>query len=192
MNKHKAGEDFYFLQKIIPLGEFYELNNTRILLSPRESDRVPFGTGAAIGRMMNRGVFKFETYNIQSLLDLKDLFSKAENFFRISSVEVNALVVALAVPLREYLVKHEFEKVVKELNQNSAGTDTFLKRFFQWWNAFRILKYLNFVHASFYTKMDATIAAEELLKHIIPTYCASGNSKLVLEDLRKFERNPTI
>ena len=46
MNRKKAGEDFYFLHKIIPLGEFREINSTCVIPSPRESDRVPFGTGA--------------------------------------------------------------------------------------------------------------------------------------------------
>ena len=56
MNKRKAGEDFYFLHKIIPLGEFREINNTCVIPSPRESDRVPFGTGAAIGKYLFRGI----------------------------------------------------------------------------------------------------------------------------------------
>ena len=90
--------------------------------------------------------------------------------------------------VRDFLIQHEFEKVAEELNQNSAGMDTFLKRFFQWWNAFRILKYLNYAHDGYYKKTDATKAAEELLKCIIPDYSNSGNSRLVLESLRKFER----
>jgi len=49
MNKRKAGEDFYFIHKIIALGNFSELNSTVVYPSPRISDRVPFGTGKAIG-----------------------------------------------------------------------------------------------------------------------------------------------
>src|SRR5262249_26021974 len=48
MNKRKAGEDFYFLHKIIPLGGFTNLVETRVIPSPRASDRVPFGTGKAV------------------------------------------------------------------------------------------------------------------------------------------------
>jgi hypothetical protein len=191
MNKHKAGEDFYFLQKIIPLGEYYELNKTRILLSPRESDRVPFGTGAAMVKMMDSGVYNFETYNFQSFLDLKELFPLAGDIFRKETEDVKDLIRSLPEPLREFLMQHDFEMVVEELNQNSAGMDTFLKRFFQWWNAFRILKYLNYAHDGYYKKTDATIAAEELLNCIIPDYSNSGNSRLVLELLRKFERDQT-
>jgi cellulose synthase/poly-beta-1,6-N-acetylglucosamine synthase-like glycosyltransferase len=46
MNRKKAGEDFYFLHKVFPLGNFKELNSTRVVPSSRVSDRVHFGTGA--------------------------------------------------------------------------------------------------------------------------------------------------
>lgn len=192
MNKHKAGEDFYFLQKIIPLGHFYELNNTRIVLSPRESDRVPFGTGAAIGKMMDKGLYKFETYHIQPILELKELFSRTDSLFRIPSDSFHELLQSLPSTLVKFLVKNDFDKVVEELNQNSARKETFTKRFFQWWNAFRILKYLNFAHRNFYSKIDSTFAAEELLKHLLPQYSSTGNSRIVLETLRNLERNQKI
>ncbi|MBW8051767.1 MAG: glycosyltransferase family 2 protein [Cytophagales bacterium] len=52
MNRRQAGEDFYFLQKIIQLGNFTELTATTVYPSSRRSTRVPFGTGKAIsGRM---------------------------------------------------------------------------------------------------------------------------------------------
>ncbi len=48
MNRKKAGEDFYFLQKIMPLGDYEYLNTTAVFPSSRPSDRVPCGTGAFI------------------------------------------------------------------------------------------------------------------------------------------------
>ncbi|MEO5362830.1 MAG: glycosyltransferase family 2 protein, partial [Magnetococcus sp. DMHC-8] len=48
MNRRKAGEDFYFLQKIIPLGGFSDVCSTTVFPSARSSHRVPFGTGRAM------------------------------------------------------------------------------------------------------------------------------------------------
>jgi len=42
MNRKQAGEDFYFIQKLMPLGGYFALNSTAIYPSPRESSRVPF------------------------------------------------------------------------------------------------------------------------------------------------------
>ncbi len=188
MNKHKAGEDFYFLQKIMPLGEYYEINNTRILLSPRESDRVPFGTGAAMGKMLNQGVSEFETFDIQSFLDLKELFSSIDGFFRLEIGKMSEFTQNLPASIKQFLDEQEFEKVILELNENSAVLATFRKRFFHWWNAFRILKFLNYVHSGYYVKKDAAVAAEDLLQLIVPAYSRSGNPRLILETLRNIER----
>ncbi len=46
MNRRMAGEDFYFIQKLLPAGGFFNLNQTTVYPSPRSSARVPFGTGA--------------------------------------------------------------------------------------------------------------------------------------------------
>ena len=48
MNRRKAGEDFYFINKLIKGEKFGEINKTMVVPSPRISERVPFGTGRAI------------------------------------------------------------------------------------------------------------------------------------------------
>ena len=56
MNRKKAGEDFYFLQKLFDAGHFSECNTTRVIPSPRPSDRVIFGTGPAIREYLETAV----------------------------------------------------------------------------------------------------------------------------------------
>ena len=51
MNRRQAGEDFYFIQKLVPAGGYFNLNSTTVYPSPRASSRVPFGTGASIGKL---------------------------------------------------------------------------------------------------------------------------------------------
>jgi len=81
MNRRQAGEDFYFLQKIIPLGKFYEINTTRVIPSPRVSDRVPFGTGKAISTFVDEGIVDYQTYNYSAFKELKSFFDKVDDFF---------------------------------------------------------------------------------------------------------------
>src|SRR5687768_505071 len=73
MNRRQAGEDFYFLHKIIPLGGFTELNNTVVYPSPRASNRVPFGTGRAVSEW--RGAMR--TYPLQAFEDLRIVLATA-------------------------------------------------------------------------------------------------------------------
>ncbi|MDX1478648.1 MAG: hypothetical protein R3301_13140, partial [Saprospiraceae bacterium] len=51
MNTRQAGEDFYFLHKVIERGQFADCAYCAVYPSPRVSDRVPFGTGRAIGQV---------------------------------------------------------------------------------------------------------------------------------------------
>ena len=72
MNK-RQGEDFrIFLHKIIPLGQFGEINNTRVIASPRPSARVPFGTGKAVREFLDNG--RIESYPLAAFEDLKVFF----------------------------------------------------------------------------------------------------------------------
>ena len=71
MNKRKAGEDFYFLHKIIALGNFTELKSSMVIPSPRISDRVPFGTGKAIGDWVETGEKEYYTYSFEIFKNIK-------------------------------------------------------------------------------------------------------------------------
>ena len=63
MNMRQAGEDFYFLQKLFYLGEFYELNSAFVYPRARLSQRVVFGTGPALNRIYgDEGSFKVYSF----------------------------------------------------------------------------------------------------------------------------------
>ncbi len=51
--KRQAAEDFYMLNKLAKTGRVERLTTPIVSLSSRVSRRVPFGTGAAIGRLAN-------------------------------------------------------------------------------------------------------------------------------------------
>ena len=52
MNQRKAGEDFYFMNKVYPGGRCITIKQARVYPSARISDRVPFGTGRAQGNWL--------------------------------------------------------------------------------------------------------------------------------------------
>lgn len=63
MNRRRASEDFYFLQALMRGGRLTELGSTRVLPSPRVSQRVPFGTGRAIEAELNTHGCAYLTYS---------------------------------------------------------------------------------------------------------------------------------
>jgi hypothetical protein len=75
--KRDAGEDFYLLNKLAKDGPVVLLERSPITLVARDSDRVPFGTGAACrrieGLVLSGGVYK--VYHPDCFLLLKDWLS---------------------------------------------------------------------------------------------------------------------
>jgi len=163
MNKKKAGEDFYFLQKVIPLGNYTELNTTRVIPSPRPSDRVPFGTGAAIQKLIQDADCEYYTYNPNAFQDLKLFFELKSSFFKTENQNLQLIMAKLPVSVRDYLLENQFETALAEINANSPNLKTFEKRFFLWFNAFRVLKYLNFAHEKHFAKVPVRVAANQWL-----------------------------
>ena len=188
MNKRKAGEDFYFLHKIIALGNFTEINNTKVIPSPRTSDRVPFGTGKAISDWVSNDLEEYMTYDVKiwdllksfsatiPLLQTKELkdtpfFNKSEN-----------------KPFIDFLNLNNFNEDLKGIRSNSTNAESFLKRFFVWFNAFRVLKLVHFLRDEQYPNQpifkQATLMAQ---KRAFSQN--ESNNKSLLQAYRVFEKN---
>lgn len=181
MNKRQAGEDFYFLHKIIPLGNFGEVNIARVVPSPRASDRVPFGTGRAVRDYLESG--EFETYPLQAFCDLKELFAAVEEDRLKPGLQTN-----LAPPLQEYLKQQNFEAVIEEIRKNTSSSEAFRKRFFRWFDGFQAMKYIHHARDTTYGTGEITAVASELLGH--PRASQHDPRELLLH-LRQLQRTGT-
>ncbi|MDD2277712.1 MAG: glycosyltransferase [Bacteroidales bacterium] len=183
MSKNKAGEDFYFLQKIIPHGNFEELNSAIIFPSPRPSDRVPFGTGRAISKYINEAQQQFQTYNFDSFLGLKPFLETAPSvLFSASKNTIVELHNQQPKPLRDYLEMNGFLQAIQEINSNTAHAETFKKRFFLWFDAFKLLKYLNYANEHYYKRMPICTEATKLAQVLNLNFSTANPSTIELLD----------
>ena len=164
MNRKRAGEDFYFIQKLVPAGGYFNLNSTTVYPSPRASDRVPFGTGASIAKLSADKSSTLLTYNILAFKELRTFFELIDIFFESEARELNNHFSLIPQSLRLFLGEKEWIEKMIEIKNNTSGLLSFKKRFFGWFNMFRIVKYLNFVHTDFFEKRPVDIAASELLE----------------------------
>ncbi len=160
MGLQQAGEDFYFLHKIIPLGNFFEIKSTKVYPSPRLSNRVVFGTGPAIRQIISKKMTDFDTYPLDLFLMLKDLFENVESYFA-RDPDISKFHPVLS----EYLKNNYFHEALNQMRKNSSSPATFRKRFFAWFDAFRILKFLNFaIEQKKIPQQPVTQEARKLLK----------------------------
>jgi hypothetical protein len=186
MNKRQAGEDFYFIQKIIALGNYTEINTTRVIPSPRESDRVPFGTGAAIKKWMENGNNEFTTYHFDSFHALKQLFHLQTFFFQTQNYR--ELTGTLHPAVQSFLEKNDFESNIQLIKNNTHSELSFINRFYNWFNVFKVIKYLNSSHDEYFKQSDVITAVNSLLKNIKPDFYEINNPVELLKYLRIIER----
>lgn len=152
MTRRKAGEDFYFLQHLTQLGTVGEITTTRVHPSARVSDRVPFGTGPAMRQWMDGTSDLNFTYNLQAFEDLKALFDRRIRCYRSDPSGWQKLLSELPETVTLYLESESMYSQLKELGENCSNEAIFSERFFQLFNAFRILKFINFAHGNYYER----------------------------------------
>lgn len=159
MNRRKAGEDFYFLHKIIPLGHFGELKSTAVIPSARKSHRVPFGTGKAIGDWVESESKVLLSYNPNTFLDLKKFIQIVKSPEKSSLMDTDSRE-AWPDSIAAYLDTTNFAEAVVKIRRNTANPQGFEKAFFQWFDGFRVLKYVHFARDNFFPNIPIEAASK--------------------------------
>ena len=183
MNRRKAGEDFYFLQKVIQLGNFGEINSTKVIPSPRISDRVPFGTGAAVKKMIDNNETIYYTYSFKIFIILKKFFVEKDKFYIQFSAE------KIAPILNEFLKNNKFEDDLIKIRKESPNLGVFKKKFFDWFNAFRVIKFLNYAHENSFDKQNVRTESVKLLNIYYPNIKKTHNISDLLNVYRQIQKN---
>lgn len=176
MNTRKAGEDFYFLNKTIPLGGFVEINNTTVRPSDRISDRVPFGTGKAVNEIKHSE--DYEVYHPNTFEDLKLFFSNLDSFWNEEEWKISKTM--------ESFLGMDWKEEIRNLKEKVNSKDAFEKRFYHWFDAFQILKFVHFARDHFYQNVEL----QEALDWLRNTYSRhlKGDLSGQLIQLRYFDR----
>jgi hypothetical protein len=166
MNKRKAGEDFYFIHKIIALGEFMEIRKTKVIPSPRVSDRVPFGTGKAIGDWMESGG-EMLTYQFKIFQLIKVFVGQIKHLYTHDFEELDIhLSQAEKSCFTQFLTEQKFEERLKEIRKNAKDIASFTKRFYRWFDAFKVLKLVHFLRDHGYENQPIQQEVDQLLQTV--------------------------
>jgi len=175
MNRRQGGEDFYFLHKLLPHGQFIELNSTTVHPSSRPSLRVPFGTGPQVNEFLESQ--ELLTYNYAAFLELKAFVGQAPLLYE-KDIELSEIMSA-------FLATVHFQDKLEEIRRNAATQASFLKRFYAFFDAFKVVKFLNFSHQEFFSKNNVLSEARRFLA--LQGYDVEEDAKVLLEIYRKVE-----
>ena len=163
IGRQQGGEDFYFLQKAFQLDKTAELMNTFVYPEARFSDRIPFGTGPALEKIMASADGLLRVYSVDAFIALKGFFDLRIKFYKQSDNEIISLINHLHPSVQHFLHENKLLTSITDCNNNAASVGSFEKRFFHHFNAFVIIKYLNFAHISYFELIPIRQAKEKLI-----------------------------
>lgn len=164
MNRKLAGEDFYFLHKIFPSAKTTEINETTVYPLSRISTRVPFGTGAAMKKFLENDE-DILTYNPLSFEELKKFISIVPSMYQTDEKKIIYLIQNLHPVIFQFLLSLDVFEKITEIKKNSASKEAFVKRFYASFNAFFVVKYLNY-SAGFFKKISVIEATKNLTEQL--------------------------
>ncbi len=147
--KRKAGEDFYLLNKLAKVGRVRELTAGTdcepLRIEARRSDRVPFGTGAAVNRITGLAdpVRDFLFYDSEVFQLLRHWLQSWPVIYQSGSEEGLAKAVSDQAGLLECLQGIGAEKALTHAFRQSSDLDQFTRQMHTWFDAFRTLKLIH-------------------------------------------------
>lgn len=162
MNLRKAGEDFYFIHKFTKKRTLGECPTAVVIPSSRSSDRVPFGTGRAMIQMS--GHDEYLSYNLESFIDLQPFLSDVISLYNALPTSLADKLKVLPFAAQDYFSSVSFVQTMQKLSKNAKSVDTFEKAFYQWFDAFKLMKYLHFMRDQGYEDQPVAGEASKLLR----------------------------
>lgn len=147
----RAGaEDFYLLNKLAKMGQIFRPAGPPVLIQARASDRVPFGTGPAVTRLMASGEpqltpFFYHQNNFNALKRVLECFaqwldSQEPDIHQDLSRQLPG---ALADAATAQLLKLGLPRAIKQARRNSQNAQQRERQLHTWFDGFRTLKFLN-------------------------------------------------
>jgi hypothetical protein len=194
MNKRKAAEDFYFMEKLSKITKIKKIDGTAVLPSSRGSWRVPFGTGQRVNRFLDDVQNEYILYSPKSFGVLKkwiELFNSEEVLSADEYLEKSEII---SKSLNKFLVSNNFKKSWTKIVKNSSSSLQIQKQKSLWFDGFRTLKLIHYLRDSEFPPINMFDALDELFEKMKVEFTYANTKgkipplevqKLYLEKLQK-------
>ena len=163
MNRRRAGEDFYFVQQLIKTTRVGRVGGTVVHPAARPSDRVPFGTGAAVARYLAGDRALGTLYHPDSYTVLGRWLALVRGGLDAPAEQLLGAARSIDPRLAGFLAALNFEETWPKLRRNAPDTAGFEAQFHRWFDAFRTLKLVHFLRDHGLEERPVTEAAPRLL-----------------------------
>lgn len=164
MNKLKAAEDFYFLEKLAKITDIHHIKNAIVYPSSRSSFRVPFGTGQRVNRFLSQVRDEYLLYDPKSftllktwlhLLDLLNAHNLNETLNQINKIDFG---------LHKFVIDNKIELFWKKLCSQKLNDTQIKRQKHYWFDAFKTLKLIHHLRDTSYPLINMFDAIDQMLE----------------------------
>lgn len=149
--KRSGGEDFYLLNKLAKTGAINKLQEPEIIIEARQSDRVPFGTGPAISKLL------LET-NIQQakIFYHPQIFVSLKTWLDTMATSQTYTLNELPLPAStlQALQSIDAMKAIEAARKISTSEQSYNKHLHTWFDGFKTLKFVHFLRNNRYPNVS--------------------------------------
>lgn len=145
MNKRKAAEDFYFLEKLAKNYEITTIKEAIVFPSSRPSLRVPFGTGQRVNRFYGNTHNEYQLYPFECFKILKKWLLYFNNDDILQADEYLKIAGDISFDLQNFLIEQKFSNAWEKILKNSGRLEQIKKQKVFWFDGFRTLKLIHYL-----------------------------------------------
>jgi len=145
MNKRKAAEDFYFLEKIAKNYTIGKINSTKVYPSNRSSWRVPFGTGQRVARFLKNTHNEYQLFD-PAVFEILKYWLQLYNSNVSSDPEyILSCSKEIHIDLYNFLVNQNYFEQWKKIFENAKSKKQLSHQKKIWFDAFKTLKLIHYL-----------------------------------------------
>lgn len=143
MNSRKAGEDFYFLQKLAKTDGVAGLEGTTVFPEPRVSHRVPFGTGRSMARLLAGDQQGVLFYPLECFRVLAAWLKAVEQNLSAEAPALGLFAEEISPVLANYLEQLGWQSAWAGLQKTHPSPKQLGQAFHVWFDGFRTLRLIH-------------------------------------------------
>ena len=151
--KRSGGEDFYLLNKLAKTGAINNLQAPEIFIEARQSNRVPFGTGPAINKLL----LKQNLYSAPIFYH-PSVFTELKSW--LSAIPVSQKTAFGDLPLASATVQALLAigvvQAIEAAHKVCSSTQSYNRHINTWFDGFKTLKFIHHLREHSYPSIDIT------------------------------------
>lgn len=166
MNKRKAAEDFYFLEKLAKHFSVQTINGTTITPSSRSSWRVPFGTGQRVNRFLQSSRDEYKLFNPASFEILNNWLRIFNSKNILTAEEYLKEAGNIHIELKNFLIQKKFIESWNSIIGRSKSAEQINKQKIFWFDGFNTLKLIHYLRDTSFPEINM-YEALDILFHLM-------------------------